>query len=74
MSWKIVALNAVIHCIGYLSSSHIIGSHLELRDHSDFTEPFGGRVLRFLVSEDLVQQGVVRLLKQAGELWRHRIL
>lgn len=52
----------------------LVGSHLELGDHSDFTEPLGSRVLRFLVSEDLVKQRVVRLLKQADELWWQWVL
>lgn len=51
-----------------------LGTHLELGDHSNFTEAFGVQVLHFIVGEDLVQQEVVRLLKQADELWRQRIL
>lgn len=51
-----------------------MGTHLELGDHSNFTEAFGVQVLRFIVSEDLVQQEVVRLLEQADELRRQRIL
>ena len=52
--------------------------YLELGDHSDFTEPLAGWALRFLVSEDLVKQGVSRLLEQVDELWwdwvlKHRI-
>lgn len=52
----------------------LIGSHLELGDHSDFTEPLGSWVLSFLVSEDLVKKGVVRLLKEVDELWWHWVL
>lgn len=51
-----------------------MGTHLELGNHSNFTEAFGVQVLRFIVSEDLVQQEVVRPLEQADELWRQRIL
>lgn len=51
------------------------GSHLELRDHSDFIEPLGGWVLLgFFASEDLVQQGGFRLLKQGDKLWWQWIL
>lgn len=49
-------------------------SHLELGDHRDFTEPPGGWVLCVLVSEDVVEQGVVRPLKQVDELWWHWVL
>lgn len=48
--------------------------HLELGDHSDFTEAFGGLVLCVMVREHLVQQEVVRLLKQADEFWWDWIL
>lgn len=49
-------------------------SNLELRDYSDFTEPLGSRDLSFLVSEELVKQGVIRLLQQTDKLWWHRVL
>lgn len=52
----------------------LVGSHLELGDHSHFTEPLDSWVLSFLVSEDLLKQGVVRLLKQVDELWWHWVL
>lgn len=51
-----------------------MGSHLKLGDHGDSTEPLAGCVLGFLIREDLAEQGVVRLLKQVGELWRYWIL
>lgn len=51
-----------------------VGAHLKLRDHGDFTESLGGQVLVFLVSEDLMKQQVVRLLKQVDELWWYWVL
>lgn len=48
--------------------------YLELWHHSDFTEAFGGWVLCSTVSEDLVQQWVVGVLQQAGELQGHWVL
>lgn len=55
-------------------SSMELFKYLKLWHHSDFTEAFAGWVLYFSVSEDLMQQGVVRLVQQAGELQGHWIL
>lgn len=52
----------------------LIYSHLELGDHSDFAEPLAGCVVSLLISEDLVKQGVVRLLQQVDELWWYWVL
>lgn len=51
-----------------------VGSHLELGDNSDFTEPFGRWVLSVLVDEDFLKQGIIRFVKQTEELWGHWVL
>lgn len=48
--------------------------YLKLWHHGDFTEAFAGWAFCSSVSEDLVQQCIVRLLQQAGELQGNWVL
>lgn len=51
-----------------------VSSYLKLGDHSNFTEAFRVWDSRLLVYEDLVEEGIVRLLKQADQFWWDRVL
>lgn len=57
-----------------LINAFVLYSYLKLGDHCDSTESLALRNLSFLVREDLMKKEIVRFLKQANELWWHRIL